>query len=224
MFEHLQEWLATFSPLMIYVIVGLIIGAESMGIPLPGEITLISASLLTASGVGEPWWVATAAATGAIIGDTIGYTIGRKGGRALLVRVGRRFPKHFGPAHLAKAEGLFARWGVWAVFFGRFVALLRILAGPLAGALKVPYTRFLAANATGGIVWAFGTVFLVYFVGEKVEGWLKGSSWVLLALGLAFGVVTTIVLKRKALRVEEKDLVEELTTSSPSADSTLSGK
>ncbi|MDT5241692.1 MAG: hypothetical protein QOD97_3890, partial [Mycobacterium sp.] len=33
----------------------------------------------------------------------------------------------------------FTRWGVWAVFFGRFIALLRIFAGPLAGALKMPY-------------------------------------------------------------------------------------
>ena len=41
----------------------------------------------------------------------------------MLVRFGRRFPKHFGPAHLARAEKAFERWGVWAVFFGRFVAL-----------------------------------------------------------------------------------------------------
>jgi membrane protein DedA with SNARE-associated domain len=223
-FEHLQDWLAAFPPATIYVIVGLIIGAESMGIPLPGEVTLISAALLTASGVGKPWWVATAAATGAIIGDTIGYTIGRKGGRPLLERVGRRFPKHFGPAHLAKAESLFARWGVWAVFFGRFVALLRILAGPLAGALRVPYARFLVANATGGVVWAFSTVFLVYYVGAKVEAWLKGASWVMLGAALLFGVITTIILKRKALQVEEEDLVTTPAVSIAPANSSLSGK
>ncbi|MBB5869581.1 membrane protein DedA with SNARE-associated domain [Allocatelliglobosispora scoriae] len=224
MFEHLQDWLAAFPPAVIYIIVGLIIGAESMGIPLPGEVTLISAALLSASGVGEPWWVAIAAATGAIIGDTIGYTIGRKGGRPLLERVGRRFPKHFGPAHLAKAESLFARWGVWAVFFGRFVALLRILAGPLAGALRVPYTRFLVANASGGIVWAFGTVFLVYYVGAKVEAWLKGASWVMLGAALLFGVITTIILKRKAQRAMADPQVTASEVSIVPTDSSLSGK
>ena len=134
-----------------------------MGIPLPGEITLVSASLLAATGVINLWGVAIAASVGAIVGDSIGYAIGRRGGRPLLERFGRRFPKHFGPPHLARAEQIFAEWGVWAVFFGRFVALLRILAGPLAGALHVPYRKFLIANAAGGIVWAFGTSFVIYY-------------------------------------------------------------
>jgi len=198
--EHVQDWLAAFPPLVIYLLVGLIIGAESMGIPLPGEVTLISAALLSASGTGDPWLVGLAAATGAIIGDSIGYTIGRRGGRPLLERVGRRFPKHFGPAHLAKAEHIFGRWGVWAVFFGRFVALLRILAGPLAGALRVPYPRFLVANAAGGVVWAFGTALLVFKVGAVVEGWMKGLSWIGLAAALLFGLGTTLWLRHKAKR------------------------
>lgn len=196
--EHLQDWLAAFPPIVIYLLVGLIIGAESMGIPVPGEITLISAALLSAGGTGNPWLVGLAAATGAIIGDSIGYTIGRRGGRPLLERVGRRFPKHFGPAHLAKAEQIFGRWGVWAVFFGRFIALLRILAGPLAGALRVPYPRFLAANAAGGIVWAFGTALLVYKVGAVVEGWMKGLSWIGLGVALLVGLGTTLWLRYKA--------------------------
>jgi membrane protein DedA with SNARE-associated domain len=187
--------------MIIYLLVGLIIGAESMGIPVPGEVTLISAALLSASGTGDPWLVGLAAAIGAIIGDSVGYTIGRRGGRPLLERVGRRFPKHFGPAHLAKAEQIFARWGVWAVFFGRFIALLRILAGPLAGALRVPYPRFLMANAAGGVIWAFGTALLVYKVGAVVEGWMKGLSWIGLAAALLVGLISTLWLRRKAKRV-----------------------
>jgi membrane protein DedA with SNARE-associated domain len=105
-------------------IVGSVIGLESMGIPLPGEIALVSAALLAATGVVEPEWVASAAAFGAIVGDSVGYAVGRRGGRPMLVRLGRRFPRHLGPPHLARAEQIFARHGVWAVFFGRFVALL----------------------------------------------------------------------------------------------------
>jgi membrane protein DedA with SNARE-associated domain len=146
----------------------------------------------------SPWLVASAAAAGAIVGDSIGYLIGRRGGRALLERFGRRFPKHFGPEHLAKAERAFQRWGVWAVFFGRFIALLRILAGPLAGALRVPYARFLAANAAGGIVWSFGTVFAIYTVGQVAEKWLKDFSWVALALAVVAGLASTLYLRRKA--------------------------
>jgi membrane protein DedA with SNARE-associated domain len=215
--EHAQEWLSAFPPIVIYLLVGLIIGAESMGIPLPGEITLISAALLAASGTGNPWLVGLAAAVGAIAGDSIGYTVGRRGGRPLLERVGRRFPKHFGPVHLAKAERMFGRWGVWAVFFGRFIALLRILAGPLAGALRVPYGRFLAANAAGGIVWAFGTAMLVYHVGAVVERWAKGLSWVGLAVAVLIGIGSTLWLKNRARRAVQVDDEEEPVTLQPEA-------
>jgi membrane protein DedA with SNARE-associated domain len=196
----IEEWLGGLPPMLIYVVVGGIILLESMGIPLPGEITLVSASLLAATGVTNIWGVAAAAAVGAVIGDSIGYTIGRRGGRALLVRLGRRFPRHFGPEHMARAERVFARWGVWAVFFGRFVALLRILAGPLAGALRVPYRKFLLANATGGFAWAYLTAFVIYYAGRAAERYLKDFSWVALVVAVAVGFTTTIMLKRRAAR------------------------
>jgi membrane protein DedA with SNARE-associated domain len=136
-----MQWLQDFPPFVIYLIVGGIVGIESMGIPLPGEITLVSAALLSVKGIGSPLGVASFAAAGAIAGDSIGYAIGKRGGRPMLERLGRRFPKHLGPVQMMKAETLFARFGTWAVFFGRFVALLRILAGPMAGALQVPYGK-----------------------------------------------------------------------------------
>jgi len=198
--HNVEVWLGTLPPETIYLIVGLVIGLESMGIPLPGEIALVSASLLASTGLTSPWGVAIAASAGAIIGDSVGYAIGRRGGRTLLERLGRRFPHHMGPPQLAHAERMFARWGVWAVFFGRFVALLRILAGPLSGALHVPYRKFLIANASGGLVWAFGTTFLLYHLGRAAERWLKDLSWAALALAVAFGVASTVWLKRRARR------------------------
>jgi membrane protein DedA with SNARE-associated domain len=206
--HHIEAWMGTLSPIWVYLLVGGVIGLESMGIPLPGEVTLVTASLLSVTTRVNPWWVAGAAAFGAIVGDSIGYAIGRRGGRVLLERIGRRFPKHFGPAHLAKAERAFQRWGVWAVFFGRFIALLRILAGPLAGALRVPYGRFLIANAAGGLTWAFGTVFAIYALGRVAERWLKDFAWVALALAIVAGLITTLYLRRKAA-AEARALREE---------------
>jgi membrane protein DedA with SNARE-associated domain len=86
------------------------------------------------------------------------------------------------------------------VFFGRFVALLRILAGPLAGALHVPYRKFLLANATGGVVWAFGTTFLLYSAGRVAQHWLHDLSWAALAVAVLCGTGTTLYLKRRARR------------------------
>ncbi|KDN87032.1 membrane protein [Kitasatospora cheerisanensis KCTC 2395] len=180
------------------MIIGLIIGLESLGIPLPGEIALVSSALLAAKGIVSPWGVAGCAIAGAIIGDSIGYAIGHKGGRPLFEKLGRRFPKHFGPDHLATAERAFHRWGMWAVFFGRFIALLRIFAGPLAGTLRMPYWKFLIANVLGGVVWAGGTTLLVYQVGKVAEEYLKGASYIGLGAAAVFGVGSALVLKWRA--------------------------
>ncbi|WP_223282164.1 DedA family protein, partial [Streptomyces sp. EAG2] len=166
---HVQEWLETVPAVSVYALVGVVIGLESLGIPLPGEIVLVSSALLASRhGDINPYVLGACASAGAIIGDSIGYAIGRKGGRPLLARLGRRFPRHFGEANIALAERSFQKWGMWAVFFGRFVALLRIFAGPLAGVLRMPYWKFLIANVTGGIVWAGGTTAVIYSLGVLI--------------------------------------------------------
>ncbi|KAB8195258.1 DedA family protein [Nonomuraea phyllanthi] len=204
---HIEEWLQAIPAGWLYAAVAVVIGLESLGIPLPGEIVLVSAAILAAKGVAHPLWVGVCASAGAIVGDSIGYTIGRKGGAPLFARLARRFPKHFGPSHVAKAEGYFHRFGVWAVFVGRFIALLRILAGPLAGALRMPYWKFAAANVLGGIVWAGGTTTVVFYLGLVAEKWLKGFSWVGLVVAVVIGICTTLYLKRRAgLALDEGDL------------------
>ena len=194
--------LQTIPPFAVYIVVGVIIGLESLGVPLPGEIALVSAALLASRHTLDinPVGVAAAAITGAIIGDTIGYSIGHRFGMGLFERLGKRFPKHFGPGHVALAKQLFSRWGVWAVFFGRFIALLRIFAGPLAGALKMRYPHFLAANASGALFWAGGTTAVVYYLGLAAEKWLSRFSWVALLVAVVIGVIVTMVLKERTSR------------------------
>ncbi|MEU2395287.1 DedA family protein [Streptomyces sp. NPDC007369] len=195
---HVQEWLEQIPAVSIYLLVGLVIGLESLGIPLPGEIILVSSALLASQhGEIDPVVLGICAITGAIVGDSIGYAIGRRGGKPLLERLGRRFPKHFGPAQVAQAERAFERWGMWAVFFGRFVALLRIFAGPLAGVLHMPYWKFLIANVFGGILWAGGTTAVIYSIGIVAEPWLKGFSWVALVLAVVLGVTVMLVMRSR---------------------------
>ena len=199
----IEPFLESIPALAVYLTVALVIGLESLGIPLPGEIALVSAALLSSRENLDisPIWVGVAAITGAIIGDSIGYSIGRRYGMSLFERLGTRFPKHFGTGHVALAKQLFSRWGVWAVFFGRFIALLRILAGPLAGALHMRYRHFLAANAAGAICWAGGTTAVVYFLGLAAEKWLSRFSWVALVLGIVVGLGFTLLLKDRTGRL-----------------------
>ncbi len=170
-----------------------IVGLESAGLPLPGETTLLAASYLAATGHLSLPLVIGSAALGAIVGDSLGYFIGRRGGRRFLERYG----KYVGitPEKLVRADGYFARHGAKTVFFGRFVALLRVLAGPLAGASKMPYRRFLAANVAGAVTWATTMGTLAFFFGKPVAAVLSSLGiWALVAL--AVFVIARFVFKR----------------------------
>jgi membrane protein DedA with SNARE-associated domain len=203
---NVDALLQTIPPVAVYLVVGVVIGLESLGIPLPGEIALVSAALLASRHALDinPVGVGAAATIGAIVGDTIGYSIGRRYGMALFERLGKRFPKHFGPGHVALAKQFFSRRGMWAVFFGRFIALLRIFAGPLAGALKMPYSHFLAANASGGLIWAGGTTAVVYYLGLAAEKWLSRFSWIGLVVAVVIGIAFTLLMKDRTAKAIAK--------------------
>ena len=196
MVSHLLQ---SIPPEAVYLIVGLMIMVESLGIPVPGEIALVTAAVLATQHkmALSPAWIAASASAGAIAGDSMGYLIGHRAGSPLFDWLGRKFPRHFGPGHVALAERVFTRHGVWAVFFGRFIALLRIFAGPLAGSLRMPYPRFLVANATGGIVWATGITYLIWFLGVAAEKWMSRLSWLGLVAAVLVGLGITLLVRRK---------------------------
>ena len=103
-----------------YWVVGLMVGLESLGLPLPGETILVLAAIYAAT---EPsfniWVVIAVAAFGAIIGDNIGYWLGSRYGYALLLRYGGRIGM-FEP-RIKLGQYLFLRHGAKVVFLGRFV-------------------------------------------------------------------------------------------------------
>lgn len=139
---------------------------ENMGIPIPGETVTLVGGFLAGSEELNVWYVLGAATAGAIIGDSGGYLLGYYGGWPLLVRVGKvlRVPE----SKLESVRDRFSQNADKAVLFGRFVALLRVFAGPLAGITKMPYPKFLLCNAIGAATWASVTVSLTYFLGQLV--------------------------------------------------------
>lgn len=192
-------WIHTLPPQLVCGIVLLVVGIESLGIPLPGELILMSAALLSVQDGIHPLYIWLAGATGAIIGDSIGYAAGRKYGYRLLRQLSKWFPHHINSRSINDAEELFHRHGVKVVFFGRFVALLRIFAGPLSGILKLPYRQFLAANALGGILWSGLVVWSVYFLGMAAEKWLQRFSWIALIIAVSVSLVFTIIIRRRVI-------------------------
>jgi membrane protein DedA with SNARE-associated domain len=185
------------------VLLFLLVAIESAGVPLPGEAALITAAVLA-----RPehhhyslFWVIVVAASAAIIGDNAGYWLGRVGGRKLIERW--EFTRRYAEKALPPSERFFERHGAKTVFFGRFIALLRVTAAWLAGLSRMHWWEFAAWNAAGGIVWATGVSLLAYWAG-------KAAADAVGRYGL-YGALAVIVLGALgflALRLWRKRIVE----------------
>jgi membrane protein DedA with SNARE-associated domain len=183
--EALQSLVTTHG----YWVIALIVGLESMGIPLPGETVLVLAAIYAAA---DPtlniWFVVAAAGVGSIMGDNLGYWIGKHYAYALLLRYGR----HIGMSvpRIKLGQYLFREHGGIVVFVGRFVALLRILAAFLAGVNRMQWRNFLLANAAGAILWAATFGFGGYIFGKflfQLHGAVAGAVFAA-ALAAFFGI------------------------------------
>lgn len=166
MFDHgeLQHLISTYG----YGVVALMVGLEGVGIPLPGETMLVAAALYAGSTqqldiVG----VTAVAIAGAVVGDNTGYWVGRLIGYRLLLRY--RQVLRIGDTKIKLGQYLFRHHGTKVVFIARFVAVLRALAGLLAGANCMRWSAFLVADAAGAALWAIVYGFGAYFLGKEIH-------------------------------------------------------
>ena len=170
-----------------YPVLFALVGAESAGALVPGETALIVAAALAAQGSLSFPLVVTVAAGAAILGDNVGYLIGRNGLRRLADRPGRRLAAR--RRLLARGEAFFARHGSAAVFLGRWLPGLRVVAAWLAGANRMPWRRFVVWNALGGVGWASSVGGAAYLLGRSASGALGAIGFVGVAVVvLVFGV------------------------------------
>jgi membrane-associated protein len=150
-----------------YWAVGVALLLENAGVPLPGETVLLLASFLAYSehDLRLPW-IIVVGTTVTTVGGSLGYALGQHGGRPLLQRYERVF--RIPQTTLERGEGLFAKYGSITIFFARFVFGLRLIAGPLAGVLRMPWRKFLLWNFLGAAAWV--TVI-------SGAGYLFGQHW-----------------------------------------------
>ena len=125
---------------------------ENGGVPVPGETILLMASFLAYSQheLQLPWIIVVATIV-TTVGGSLGFAAGHYGGRPLLAR----YQSIFGVPQntITRGESLFVRFGAIAVFAARFVFGMRVLAGPLAGVMRMPWRKFLLWNFLGAAVW-----------------------------------------------------------------------
>jgi membrane protein DedA with SNARE-associated domain len=178
------------------------VAIESFGVPLPGETALIAFGVLAAQGHYSIAVVIAVAAAGAIVGDNLGFwLIGRRGGRALISRfpwVERRTRRV-----LPRAEASIDRYGGRAVFFGRFVSVLRETIAWVAGLAGMSWPRFLFWNALGGIAWATSIGLLAYFGGKALANAVSTYglyAGVAIAVGVVLAFAGVRVIERRRER------------------------
>jgi len=151
-----------------YWAVGAALLLENAGVPVPGETILLLASFLAYSQheLKLPWIIAVGTIAAAI-GDNLGFALGYYGGRPLLNRYQSFFRIRTSTIH--RGENLFARYGSVTVFFARFVFGMRIIAGPMAGVLRMPWRSFLVFNFLGAALWVSVISGVGYLFGQHWE-------------------------------------------------------
>ena len=173
-----------------------IIGLESMGVPSPGETALVLAAILASQGKLNIVLVIVIAAVSAIMGDNIGYLLGRRFGREVFLARG---PLHRHRERAIEAgDRFFEKHGPKAVFFARWIALVRFAAAWLAGINKMHWRTFFFYNAAGGISWAITFGLVGYFGG-------KAAAHVLTDIGIAGAVLLAVAIVGGLIYLSRKD-------------------
>jgi membrane-associated protein len=150
-----------------YWAVAAVLLLENAGLPLPGETVLLLASFLAYSEheLQLPWVIAVGVLA-TTVGGEFGFALGRHGGRPLIERYRHVF--HIGADTVARGDRLFERYGAATVFLARFLFGMRVLASLLAGALHMPWRKFVLFNFLGAVAWVTAIC---------CAGYLFGGHW-----------------------------------------------
>ncbi|HET9741622.1 MAG TPA: DedA family protein [Terriglobales bacterium] len=183
------------------IVLGLL--GEDAGVPLPGETLLIFASFLAYKHheLQLPW-IIVAGIGAATIGDNIGYWIGHKGGRPLLDKW-KRF-LHVNKDDIAAGEDLLKHKGARTIFFARFIWGMRMLAGPLAGTLKMNWRKFALFNFLGAAVWVTFISLIGYAFASQFSSLLSFFKKADIAIMVAVAVIGYYFWHRHKKRQKRK--------------------
>jgi membrane protein DedA with SNARE-associated domain len=175
---------------------------ENAGVPVPGETVLLLASFLAYTERDlHLGWIILVGTVAATLGDNLGYAIGHSGGRSFLDRHRRIF--RISDAAVARGENLLGQYGSITILFARFVFGMRIIAGPLAGVLRMPWKKFAVFNLLGAMLWVTVISVVGYSFGSRWNVLMRFMKRFDLVLGAVFVVIAVILwLRSRNLREE----------------------
>jgi membrane-associated protein len=175
-----------------------------VGFFLPGDSLLVTAGIFSSAGVIPLYWLLAPVMLCAIVGDQIGYWIGRAAGPALYRREDSLF---FRRSHLQRAHEFYEKYGGRAVIFARFVPIIRTFCPPVAGAARMPYSRYFIFDIFGGVLWVGAMILGGYFLGRSVPNIGQRIHYVIavvVVLSLLPAVISILRARRAIARGEAR--------------------
>jgi membrane protein DedA with SNARE-associated domain len=158
----LTHLVATYGLIAIF----LTMTAESCGLPISSEVVVPLGGALASQGKLSFVLVVVAASLANLTGSLIAFWLTRRyGERVVLSRAGHWLGLHRG--HLRLANRFFGRFGLWAVFLGRLLPIVRTYISFPAGLSKIGYPRFILATLLGAIPWNFALAFAGFELGQN---------------------------------------------------------
>lgn len=145
-FVSANAWLAYLT----LFLAALLEAVPVVGSVIPGSTVILALSALVPSGELKLQWVLLAAIAGALVGDGSAFWAGHRSQREIL----SAWPLTNYLGVVAQSEAFFQRWGIWAVFFARFIPPIRAFVPMTAGALAMPPSRFYPVNLLAILLWA----------------------------------------------------------------------
>ena len=197
-----------------YAGIFLVVILGNIGLPVPEETVLAVAGYLVWSGRLHLFPVLIVGLASAVIGDNVGYWFGRRYGRAIVERYAHWLLK---PGRVVLAESFVRRYGALAVCVARFVGGFRFLAGPLAGAVGLPFRSFLRGNLFGAVLFVPYAVGIGYAIGYGLGPYMVYVRQELGAFGhvlllSAIIVVVALFAWRTIIRIVRRSVILAIMT------------
>jgi membrane-associated protein len=188
-------------PLLVCIIVFVETGLF-VGFFLPGDSLLVTAGVFAAAGTIPLRWLLLPVMLCAIVGDQIGYWIGRGAGVSLYKRKETFF---FRRSHLERARAFYEKYGGKTVILARFVPIVRTFCPPVAGAAGMPYSRYVAYDIFGGILWVGSMILGGYWLGRSIPDVGKKIRYVIAVVVVVSLLPAVISILRERREAKNRD-------------------
>jgi membrane protein DedA with SNARE-associated domain len=167
----MQIYIHTLFPIILsygYIIIGVLILVECLGVPLPGETSLITGSIIASQYPGRIniFLVILTAIIAASLGDNIGYFIGKNYGENFIKFLNKSLKVNI--KYIPYTKKFFEKYGLKSILIGRFISVFRVFIPITAGIHRIEYRPFFIYNIAGAILWSVFYGLLGFFLGKNL--------------------------------------------------------